>query len=73
MTATEWIRRTVHKVGGHQPKTKEAKLRAIADASRHRFPTADMDVMLREIEQGSASSCRHPDLRPQGRLSHEDH
>ena len=30
--------------------TVDAKLRAIAEASRHEFPTADIEVMLREIE-----------------------
>ena len=30
----------------------EAKLRAIAEAARHEHPTADIEVMLREIEAG---------------------
>ena len=30
----------------------EAKLRAIAKASRYQFPTADIDVMLREMDSG---------------------
>ena len=34
------------------PATVEAKLRAIAEAARHEFPTADIDVMLQEIEEG---------------------
>ena len=29
-----------------------AKLRAIAEASRHNAPTADIEVMLEEIERG---------------------
>ena len=33
-------------------KLQEAKLRAIAKASRHQFPTADVDDMLKEIEAG---------------------
>ncbi len=32
--------------------SKETKLRAIAEASRYRFPIADIEVMLREIELG---------------------
>ena len=32
--------------------TVEAKLRAIAKAARHEFPTADIEVMLQEIEEG---------------------
>ena len=35
-----------------QPKSVEAKLRAIEKASQYNFPTADIDVMLREIEEG---------------------
>ena len=34
------------------PAIVEAKLRAIAKAARHEFPTADIDVILREIEEG---------------------
>ena len=34
------------------PVAIETKLRAIAKASRHRFPTADIDVMLQQIELG---------------------
>ena len=30
----------------------EAKLAAVAEAPRHEFPTANVDVMLREIEAG---------------------
>ena len=30
---------------------KRAKLRAIADASRHSFPAADIETMLGEIEE----------------------
>ena len=36
----------------NQPETPETKLRAIADASRDRFPTADVGDMLCEIEAG---------------------
>ena len=32
--------------------TVERKLRAIAEASRHEFPTADIEDMLREIDAG---------------------
>ena len=30
----------------------ESKLRAISEASRHEFPTADIEDMLREIDEG---------------------
>ena len=35
-----------------QPGTVETKLRAIAHALRHRFPTADVGDMFRKIEAG---------------------
>ena len=52
VTIEEWIRRALLQARGNQPSTTEAKLRAIANASRHEFPTADIEVMLREIEAG---------------------
>ena len=50
MTVAEWVRQALRKARGGRPGTAEAKLRAITDASRHQFPTADIEVMLREIE-----------------------
>ena len=50
MTVSEWIRRALRKAMDDQPGTAEAKLRAIADASRHSFPTADIEAMLGEID-----------------------
>ena len=52
MTVAEWVRQALRKARGDQPGTAEAKLRVIADASRHDFPTADIEVMLQEIEAG---------------------
>ena len=52
MAKREWDRQALRKSLGGHPGNVEAKLRAIADASRHDFPTADMDVMLRDIEAG---------------------
>ena len=52
VTVAEWVRQALRKARGDHPGTVEAKLRAIADASRHQFPTADIEVMLREIEVG---------------------
>ncbi len=52
MTVAEWVRQTLRKAKGNPPKSIEAKLRAIQKASRHNHPTADIDVMLREIEEG---------------------
>ncbi len=52
MTVSEWVRQALREARGDHPKTVEAKLRAIAEASRHEFPTADIDLMLRQIELG---------------------
>ena len=52
VTVAEWVRQALRKARDDQPRAVETKLRAIADASRHRFPTADVEDMLREIEEG---------------------
>ena len=52
VTLAEWVRQTLRKAKVDQPGSADAKLRAIVDASRHEFPTADIDVMLREIDDG---------------------
>ena len=52
MTVAEWVRQALRKVREEHPGAVEAKLRAIAEASRHQFPTADIDDMLSEIESG---------------------
>ena len=52
MTVSEWVRQALRRARGEQSGTVEAKLRAIADASRHEFPTAHIGVMLGEIEAG---------------------
>ena len=52
MTVAEWVRQTLRRARRNHPGTVEAKLRAVAEASRHDFPTADIDVMLGEIEAG---------------------
>lgn len=52
MTVAEWVRQTLRKDRLHRHRATNTKLKAVADATRHRFPTADIDVMLREIERG---------------------
>ena len=56
VTVAEWVRQALRKARDDDPGTIEAKLRAIADTSRHQFPTADIEVMLREIERGQLST-----------------
>ena len=48
-------RQALRKARADNPGTVEAKLRAIADGSRHEFPTADIDDMLEEIEPAPSS------------------
>ena len=54
---SEWVRQTLRKAridpsGTINAKTINAKLRAIADASRYEYPTADIQDMLREVGSG---------------------
>ncbi len=56
MTVAEWVRQALRGAMAGREGTVEAKLRAIADASRHEFPTADIEMMLREIEAGQRIS-----------------
>ena len=52
MTLAEWVRQALRQARSDHPGTVETKLRVIADGSRNEFPTADIEVMLREIEAG---------------------
>ena len=56
VTVAEWVRQTLRRTRHDHPATVEAKLAAVAEAARHEFPTADIDVMLREIESGRGLS-----------------
>ena len=55
VTVAEWTRRALRKAVHDQRGTVDAKLRAIADTSRHQFPTADIGVMIREIGEGASA------------------
>ena len=52
LSVAEWVRRTLRKARYDPTDAVKAKLRAIAEASQHEFPTADIGTMLREIEEG---------------------
>ena len=52
VTVAEWVRQTLRQARHDHPATVEAKLAAVAEAASHELPTADIDVMLREIEAG---------------------
>jgi len=49
VTVAEWVRQALRQAQCTHRRTVDAKLRAIAEASRHQFPTADIEDMLREI------------------------
>jgi hypothetical protein len=56
VTLSEWVRQTLRRaLRGRPGAGADRKLEAVRAASRHRFPTADIDVMLAEIEQGYGS------------------
>lgn len=50
LTLAEWVRQALRRARSDAPGTVDSKLRVIAAVSRHSFPTADIEVMLREIE-----------------------
>lgn len=53
MTVAEWVRQTLrqarHAEGARDARTK---LQAVRAATRHAFPTGDIDQLLGEIERG---------------------
>ena len=51
-TVAEWIRQALRRTRYEHPATVDAKLAAVAEAASHEFPTADVEVMLDEIEAG---------------------
>jgi hypothetical protein len=53
LTVSEWVRRCLREARRRRPgRDAGRKLQAIRSASRHAFPTADIDQMLSEIESG---------------------
>ena len=53
MTVAEWVRQTLRAARkGESTGDPAHKLAAIRAASRHSFPTADVDEMLEQIEAG---------------------
>ncbi len=52
-TVAEWVRRALRAMRQRQPnESSEKKIQAIRAAARHSFPTAEIDVMLQQIESG---------------------
>jgi hypothetical protein len=53
VTVGEWVRRVLREARTRQPvNDAEAKLKAVRKAARYSFPTAGIEEMLSEIEQG---------------------
>ena len=55
MTVAEWVRQAMREArsDSNRPSdSTDARLRAIAAASQHEFPTADIDDMLRDVDAG---------------------
>jgi hypothetical protein len=53
VTVGEWVRRVLREARTRQPvNDPEAKLKAVRKAARYSFPTADIEEMIGEIEQG---------------------
>ena len=45
----KWVLQALRRTGRGQGGTVAAKLRAASKATRHEYPTADIDVMLNEL------------------------
>lgn len=55
LSISEWVRQSLRQARHGTEAGIEAKLGAIAVATRHEFPTADIEQMLEEIEDGRGS------------------
>ena len=52
-TVAEWVRQTLRAARRQEPRLdSERKLKVIRAAVRHKFPSADIEQMLAEIEHG---------------------
>jgi len=57
MTVSEWVRQVIRAARRRESDGDPAtKLEAIRAGAAHRFPTADIDVMLAETERGYLAS-----------------
>jgi hypothetical protein len=53
LTVGEWVRRVLREARSTRSTIEpEAKLKSIRQAAQYSFPTADVEQMLSEIEQG---------------------
>lgn len=55
LTLSEWVRQALRRARSERPTgDRMRKLAAVRAASRHSFPTGDIDEMLADIERGYA-------------------
>jgi hypothetical protein len=54
MTTEQWVREVLSEARRREGRVED-KLEAVRKAVRHSFPTADIEQMLSEIEQGYGS------------------
>jgi hypothetical protein len=53
MTVAEWVRQALRRARREEPVTDtKRKLSIVREAARGSYPTADIDQMLSEIDQG---------------------
>lgn len=53
LTVGEWVRKVLRDARSRQPVHEpQSKLKAVRKAAEYSFPTADIEQMLNEIEQG---------------------
>lgn len=59
MPIAEWVRQALVQARRSEPSREvSSRLEVIRAAARMDFPTADIDVMLKEIEQGNRSGMQ---------------
>jgi hypothetical protein len=60
VTVAEWVRQALRAARRREPIGETGKkIQVIRTAVRHSFPTADLDRMLQEIEDGYAAEGSH--------------
>ncbi len=56
LTVADWVRGALRMAQREEPRSSpERRLALVRSAARHRFPTADIDQMVAEIESGYGS------------------
>ena len=56
LSIAEWVRQTLRTARRAETEKVSAKLRAVADAAAHDFPTGEIEEMLGDVEAGRSLS-----------------